>query len=150
LVASSGGTYTTRQLYGFSGENGNEPLSGLVYSGGYLYGTTFLGGSNGYGTLFVVNPAANTTTTTLTSSLNPSTIGAAVTFTATVTSSAGSPPDGDIVVFQPLGQATLSGGTAQFTTSTLPIGKTKVTAVYEGDLNFIGSKSATLAQHVDK
>jgi hypothetical protein len=53
----------------------------------------------GCGLVFEVNPSAAVTTTTLSSSPNPSTYGQAVAFTATVTSSIGSPPDGEIVSF---------------------------------------------------
>ncbi len=56
------------------------------------------------------------TTTTASSSPNPSTYGQAVIFTATVTSSAGSPPDGETISFMKgttvLGTGTLSGGSA--------------------------------------
>jgi TRAP-type C4-dicarboxylate transport system substrate-binding protein len=97
--------------------------------------------------VFEVNPAAAATTTTLTSSVNPSTSGQAVTFTATVTPS---PPNGEAVVFEPLGQSPMTGGVATFTTSTLAVGTTKVRAVYEGDLDFITSMSAWLSQVVDQ
>jgi hypothetical protein len=88
---------------------------------------------------------AEETTTTLTSSPNPSTYGEAVTFTADVASSGGTPPDGETVPFMEgktvLGTGTLSGGSAQFTTSTLKVGTTSVTAVYGGDSVFKKSKS---------
>jgi len=151
LVAPAGGVgaYKEKVIWNFDGENGNTPDAGLfVDTAGNLYGTTYLGGSSGYGSVFVVNPAAAVTTTTMTSSLNPSISGQSVTFTATVTSSAGAPPDGEVVVFEPLGQSTLSGGVATWTTSTLAVGKTNVRAVYEGDLDFITSMSAWLPQIV--
>jgi hypothetical protein len=100
--------------------------------------------------VFEVNPAATVTTTVLTSSPNPSTHGEAVTFTATVSSSAGAPPDGEVVVFEPIGQSTLSGGVATYTTSALKVGTHAVTAVYEGDLNFITSRSNVVDQVVNK
>jgi len=93
------------------------------------------------------------TATTLTSSPNPSDLGQAVTFSATVTSSAGSPPDGETVSFLQgktvLGTGTLSGGSASFTTSTLKAGNHSVTADYDGDSNFAGSKSKPLKQVVN-
>jgi hypothetical protein len=94
------------------------------------------------------------TTTTLSSSLNPSTYGQAVTFSAVVTSSLGSPPDGETVTFMKgttvLGTGSLSGGSASFTTSTLPVGTYGITAVYGGDSNLAGSKSKALSQVVSK
>jgi hypothetical protein len=94
------------------------------------------------------------TTTTLSSSLNPSTYGEAVTFTAVVTSSIGAPPDGETVTFKKgttvLGTGALSGGSATFTTSTLKVGTNSIDAVYSGDSNFAGSKSNVVKQVVDK
>jgi uncharacterized repeat protein (TIGR03803 family) len=147
LKANSNGSYTERNLQTFIGENGAVPYAGVVVdSKGYLYGTTFSGGSSGDGVVFEVNPNAAVTTTTCTSSLNPSTLGQAVTFS----SSAGAPPDGEIVVFEPVGQAPMTNGVATYTTSALKVGQTKITAVYNGDLNFITSKSVSFEQVVNK
>jgi hypothetical protein len=95
------------------------------------------------------------TTTTLSSSLNPSAYGQAVTFTATVTSSIGSPPpDGKTISFMKgttvLGTGTLSGGSASFMTSTLPVGTNAIKAMYGGDSNFPGSTSKAVSQVVSK
>jgi Big-like domain-containing protein/beta-propeller repeat-containing protein len=94
------------------------------------------------------------TTTALSSSPNASTYGQAVTFTATVTSSIGAPRDGETVTFKKgttvLGTGTLSGGSANFTTSTLKVGTTAVTAMYGGDSNFGGSTSKAVSQVVSK
>jgi hypothetical protein len=49
-----------------------------------------------------------------------------------------------------LGTGTLSGGTATFMTSTLKVGTNSITAVYDGDSNFAGSKSKALKQVVEK
>jgi uncharacterized repeat protein (TIGR03803 family) len=144
----SNGTYTPSAIWNFDGEDGAENGQGLIMdSSGYLYGTTVEGGSSGNGTVFVVNPNASNTTTTLTSSVNPSTPGETVTFTATITSSGGTPANGDIVVFEPLGQAPITNGVATFTVSDL-VKSTKVTAVYQGDLNFITSRSNTVDEIV--
>ena len=93
-----------------------------------------------------------TTTTTLTSSPNPSTKGQTVTFTAVVTASNGSPPDGETVTFKNygsiLGTGTLSGGSAVFKTSALPVGVAKITAVYGGDKTLAGSTSNPVKQVV--
>jgi Bacterial Ig-like domain (group 3)/Beta-propeller repeat len=94
------------------------------------------------------------TTTTLSSSLNPSTYGQAVTFTAAVTSILGAPPDGETVKFMKgatvLGTGALSGGSASFTTSALPAGTNYIKAVYGGDANFAASTSKAVSQIVSK
>ncbi len=93
-----------------------------------------------------------TTTTALTSDVNPSTLGQTVTFTATVTSAGGTPTGA--VNFKEgastLGSGTLNGsGVATFSTSTLAGGSHDITAEYVGDTNFGGSTSDTLTQQVD-
>jgi hypothetical protein len=85
---------------------------------------------------------------------NPSISGEAVTFTATVSSSAGAPPDGETVNFMEgrtvLGTGTLSSGSASFTTSSLPLGTSVVDAVYSGDLNFAPGTSNTVKEVVER
>jgi hypothetical protein len=84
---------------------------------------------------------AATATLTVTSSLNPSTYGSAVTFTATVAGS-GATPTGTVVFSDGaaiLGSNTLSGGVATLTTTNLPAGASQtITAVYGGDRNYPG------------
>jgi hypothetical protein len=75
------------------------------------------------------------TAVSLTSNLNPSAVGQSVTFTATVTSSAGGVnPTGTVTFFDgntALGTPTLSGsGVATYSTSTLTNGQHQITAVY--------------------
>jgi hypothetical protein len=100
----------------------------------------------------VVNKDA--ATVMLVSSLNPSTSGQAVTFTATVSAAApgsGTPTgsveflDGTTV----LGFRTLSAGQATFKTSTLSVGSHAITAKYEGDSLFNVQTSAVLNQTVN-
>ena len=121
-----------------------KPDMAVVYSGGSGTVSIFLN-TTGVGT--------ETTTTVLTSSLNPSLIGQAVTFTATVRSTAGTPPNGEIVTFYNasavLGTAPLSGGIASLTTSSLPAGIYTITATYSGDANFAASTSPGLRQVVN-
>ena len=94
-----------------------------------------------------------TTTTTISSSLNPSTYGQSVTFTATVTSNQGAPPDGETITFlqglNTLGTGQLSGGSATFTTASLSGGTDNIKASYGGDSNFGSSKSRAVAQVVN-
>jgi hypothetical protein len=88
------------------------------------------------------------TTTTLASSVNPSTFGASVTFTATVAPAAAS----GTVTFKDgtntLGTGTLSGGTATYSTSGLSLGDHSVTAEYGGDSSYAASTSSALTQSV--
>ena len=90
--------------------------------------------------------------TSVTSSRNPSTFGQSVTFTATVTSSGGTPTG--TVTFKDgsstLGTGSLSGGKATFTTATLAAGSHSITAVYGGSLDFAGSASSVLSQTVNQ
>jgi probable HAF family extracellular repeat protein len=93
-------------------------------------------------------------TATVTSSANPSVLGESVTFTANLTSIVGPPPDGETVEFvvnnQVAGTATLTGGVAQFTTSTLAVGSHVVVAKYNGDANYLAAKYTALTQKVSK
>jgi subtilisin-like proprotein convertase family protein len=100
----------------------------------------------------VITPA--TTTTTLTSNTNPSIVGQAVTFTATVTS--GSTPvtngtvsftDGSTLLAT--GVPLTAGGTATFTTSTLTVGSHTIAASYSGTVSLLAS-SASVTQVVAK
>jgi Bacterial Ig-like domain (group 3)/Autotransporter beta-domain len=97
-----------------------------------------------------VNQSA--TTTSLASSLNPSAPAQAVTFTATVTSSGGTPTG--TVTFKDggtaIGSATLAGGgAAALTISSLTLGSHSITAVYGGTALFLTSTSAVLVQAVN-
>jgi hypothetical protein len=88
-----------------------------------------------------------TTTATITSSINPSTVGQSVTFTATVAPAA---TTGTVSFFDGssmLGSGTLSGGNATFSTSSLGTGNHSINATYAGDSNYAGS-SATRTQTV--
>jgi len=96
-----------------------------------------------------VEPAA--TTTTLSSSLNPSTSGTAVTLTAVVKSSVGT-PSGSVSFMEgsaKIGSGLLSGGKALLTTRTLAAGTDTITAVYAGALDFAASTSAALSERVN-
>jgi hypothetical protein len=94
------------------------------------------------------------TTTALASSLNPSKVGQAVTFTATVTPTSGTgAPTGTVQFFDGttlLGTATLNpNGKATFTTSSLAVGSHAITVKYLGDTMDLASNSATLTQKVN-
>jgi uncharacterized repeat protein (TIGR03803 family) len=101
---------------------------------------------------FVVPPAASPTS--LVSSLNPSTFGSAVTFTATVTSEGGTPTgtvtfkNGSFTMAQ--GTSSLTSGEATFETSALLVGTHSITAVYGGSADFAKTTSAALTQTVEQ
>jgi len=106
------------------------------------------GGTDAENFVAVITAAMPTTTTTLASSLNPSTFGGNVTFTATVNSLAASGTvtfkDGATI----LGTENLAGGTATYSTSALTAGPHSITAVYGGDTYYNTSTSGTLVQQV--
>lgn len=171
----SGGGVTAAAGGGGAGGGGYNGASGGGGNGGAAGGTAGLPSGNGGGGaggqswvqgLGVVTPAGlNTgngevaltfqanTATVLSSSLNPSIEGQPVTFTATVTASppGGTVPAGTVTFLDgatPLGTATLVDGVATFTTSTLAAGDHPITAVYNGNPDFAGSTSNTVAQAV--
>jgi hypothetical protein len=89
---------------------------------------------------------------TVTSSVNPSTAGQPVTFTANLTSIAGPPPNGETVQFlmggTVIGTSQIIGGIARFTTSTLPVGSHGVQASYSGDVSHMAVKYPAITQVV--
>jgi hypothetical protein len=113
-------------------------------------GFTFGGTTSGRSALVVASlrPSLPPTTTALTSTLNPSNSGDAVTFTANITSTTPGTITGT-VTFQDggvtigSGAVTLVAGNyvATFTTSTLPGGSHNITAVYSGDSNYAGREN---------
>ena len=94
----------------------------------------------------VVNQTVLQTTSaaTITSSLNPSMVGQAVTFTAKITSPTVIPKGP--VTFKAgttvLGTVQLSGGKASYTTTALLAGSTVIKVTYNGDSNIKGSSSS--------
>ena len=101
----------------------------------------------------MVNGAATSSAITG-SSLNPSTYGDVVTFTAVVSSNGGT-PTGNVrfkVGSTLLGPATLSDGVATLTTSAgqLPGGADSIVAIYNGTAQFTGSTSPALVQTVNQ
>ena len=134
--------------------NGTGTLSGTPTVQG-VFIITFTA-SNGVGSpavqTFTLTVGQAPTTVTLTSSLNPSTYGQAVTFTATVASPAGT-PTGTVTFMNgtgKLGTSKLASGVATLTTTTLVAGIRSITAVYGGSANFSASTSAVLGQVVNQ
>ncbi|MGA3212722.1 MAG: choice-of-anchor tandem repeat GloVer-containing protein, partial [Terriglobales bacterium] len=171
LTPASSSPWTESVLYTFTnGTDGNNPLAGVIFdSAGNLYGTTQAGGSGDNGVVFELSLPP--TTTTLASSFNPSSFGQAVTFTATITPEAESvagqharhslrvtpqTPTGTVAfssngtTITGCGGVSLSSsGTAQCTTSALPVGTDAIVATYSGDANYSGS-SGDLSQVVNQ
>src|SRR5258708_31581038 len=94
------------------------------------------------------------TTTSVSSSLNPSVFGQAVTFTAAVVPvlpGAGA-PTGSVTFFDgaaSIGSGPVTSGVASLTTSALAVATHNITATYVGDGNFISSTSASFSQTVN-
>jgi hypothetical protein len=116
----------------------------------YSGDTNFTASNSTASQTLTVNQA--TTTTTVSTSLNPSTYGQLVTFSATVQASSGTGPTGSITFLNgttTLGTVSLSNGTAQLTVSSLAAGSQSITAQYSGDSNFAGSTSTALVETVN-
>ncbi len=91
-----------------------------------------------------------TSATSLSSNFNPLLDTNPTTFTASVTSTAGT-PTGTVSFLDgttPLGNGTLSDGVATLTVSSLAAGANIITAAYGGDTNFAASTSGTLTESV--
>jgi hypothetical protein len=89
-------------------------------------------------------------TVVLTSTLNPSGANVAITLTATVAGSGGT-PTGTVSFFDGtywLASSTLTNGAATFSTSALPIGSHSITVQYSGDTTFASGTSNTVTQFV--
>jgi hypothetical protein len=115
-----------------------------VYSGDSNFA-----GSTSPAVVQVVNKAS--TSTKVVSSLNPSTSGTKVTFTATVKSSTTGTPTGSVSFYDgttKLGTASLSGGVAGYSTSTLSVATHNITAIYAGNSDYATSTSPVLKQTV--
>src|ERR1019366_6272522 len=152
LTPAAGGGWTETVLHSFgNGTDGWAPYAGLIFdAAGNLYGTTYGGGTYSGGTVFEVTAAPKAgTTTTLSSSANPSTVGEPVTFTATV-APAGPPAPTGTVGFTANG-TTITGctavplsssRTATCTTAALPAGTNAIVATYSGDANYSGSSGS--------
>jgi hypothetical protein len=116
--------------------------------------TASYGGNTNYNgsTSSVLTQTVNkaNSTTALSSSLNPSTYGSSVKFTATITPSTAT---GSVTFLDggtTIGTGTISNGKATFTTTTLTAGSHSITASYGGDANCNSSTSSVLTQTVNK
>jgi uncharacterized repeat protein (TIGR03803 family) len=139
-VAVSGNTASLTTTYG----NAGTYFITATYSGNSFYepSVSYILGQ-------VVQAA---TTTTIASSQNPSQNGSPVIFTVTVASTGGT-PTGTVQINIPgyyyqSPTLALSAGSAQYTTSLLPVGNPVITASYLGNADFFPSTSPPLNQGV--
>ena len=138
------GTFTLNAPVGLAAGSYNFTVTVTANQGG--------GGDNASvtGTLVISTP--QTTTTTVSSSLNASTYGQAVSFTANVT---GTPSVGTVQFFvdgNAFGSAVnvVNGVAISSSISTLNAGSHSVHAVYSGGTGYAGSTSSTITQTVNK
>jgi hypothetical protein len=145
-VAFKNGTATlgTQNLAGGAASLATSALTVGTHSVTVVYnGDTGHAASTSAAVSQVVNKT--TTSTALSSSLNPSTVGESVTFSATVTATTSGVPTGSVTFksgTKALGAATLVGGVASISTTTLAKGSDTITASYSGSPNFVGSSTA--------
>jgi len=166
VISYSGGTTNIRVNQQINGSRWWRLASALPFTQGTagfarLYNTNATGGTSGSTVVLAdavrfayVGPLTTPTATTLSSSANPSVYGDAVTLTATVTGSGGTPSG--LVTFKDgatvLGTAILNGsGQAVWTTTTLSASGSphSLAAVYSGDSSFAASTSVALSQVVN-
>ncbi len=102
----------------------------------------------------VVNLLPAVTTTKLTASPTSIYVGQSVTLTATVSSTFGTPPNGENVTFTSggvkIGTVSLNGGVATLTTSALAAADHLLVATYSGDANFKISQGTDTTEVVSK
>jgi len=126
--------------------SGTAPTAGGSYTVvATISNADYAGTATGTMTIEPLTPAVH-----LTSSNNPAITQTGVTFTASVTSTVGT-PTGTLSFLDgttPLGQGTLSAGVATLTTSSLADGSHSITALYNGDTNFVAVNSAALSQSI--
>jgi hypothetical protein len=151
LLGNGDGTFQTVVIYP---SGGTGPTS-VVAADVNLDGKPDLVVANGSGTIGVLintDTSVTATTTALGSSVNPSSFGQTVTFTATVKPQGTGVATGFVTFYddtKSLGSPTLnSSGVATISTATLSIGTHSITASYSGDSNFSSSTSPVLNQVV--
>ncbi len=154
LLGNGDGTFQTAVAFG-SGGNGESAMAVADVNGDGK--PDFVVTSNcsncSAGTVgILINTSGLVTATALASSRNPSSLGQAVTFTATVTAQSGGTPTGTVSFYDGttnIGGTNLNGsGVATFTTSGLAVGTHSMTATYNGGANFGVSTSPVLNQVV--
>jgi|GEM_PF-2965824 len=141
-VTAGKATFTTSTL-----SLGSHSIT-ATYSGD----ATFAGSASAALAQVIKLAAPAATKTTLAASNNAVVLGQNVTFTATVASVPGIVPTGTVTFRDGstlLGNATVSGGSASFTTPAFALGANSITATYSGDTNDQGSTSAAVSVFVN-
>ena len=157
ILNASGGSLASGTIpltVGSTNSTATFPIPNTLGPGSYTVNVTYSGDANYLAVptatpvVFIVNKASPTVS--LVSSLNPVFSLNPVTFTATVSSPAGTPTgsinftDGQTL----LSSVSLTQGVATYTTPSLAIGVHSIVASYSGDANFAGAISTTLTQAV--
>jgi hypothetical protein len=128
--------------------NSFADLTTSALSGGHHSITAVYNGSDTYNgnTSSALDQVVNQapTTSSVSSSVNPTTFGQTTTFTATASGQAGTPGGtfaffADGVAIAGCASQPMSGGQATCATSSLAVGNRAITATYSGDGNFTGS-----------
>jgi hypothetical protein len=142
-----------------SGGAGSCNISSFQFGQHSLYAVYSPSGGSGLNgsqsPYFIETICRNATASSLVSSLNPANVGQTIMFTATVSHTTGAPAPVGTVTFKDygtaLGNATLVGNAASFSTSSL-IGDVghSITATYNGDTNYNGSVSNAISQVVNR
>jgi Bacterial Ig-like domain (group 3)/FG-GAP-like repeat/FG-GAP repeat len=166
VTSQSGGALKGTVLF----QDGAAPIATVTLAGNQAaYSTTYpAGGTHSIAATYsgVLNTAAGSasdvlteiilpqsTTTKVVTSGSPTFVGQPVTFTATVTSTYGPIPDGELVTFYDgtiaIGTGATASGVAKSTTSSLTAKTHTITATYAGDMTFAPS-SGTVKQMVKK
>jgi hypothetical protein len=124
------------------------PLGSTYTDSTYGISVTVMAAGPSGATVQVSSASLTSTSTGLTSSINPATVGSSVTFTAKVT---GNAPTGTVKFTAngaALCTATLASGAANCTSSNLAAGSNSVVASYSGDVSNAASTSPVLSQMV--
>jgi Bacterial Ig-like domain (group 3) len=147
LDAAGQATFTTATLAA-----GSDAITAVYVATG-----SFVASSSAPLTHLVNSPELLPTSTQVASSVNPSTVGQTVIFTATVAPTSGSGTPTGTVTFTIDGQGqtpsslSVVGGVDEstFTTSSLAAGPHTVSAAYSGDTTYAASTASTLTQPVN-
>ncbi len=140
--ANSLGTVT------LNGSASAQLTTSVLVAGAYTFKAVYQTATpfNGSEDTEVYTMTGTTTSTVVTSSINPASAGAAITFMAVVT---GSTPTGTVTFYDgaaALGTGTVAAGSATFTTSALGAGAHVIKATYNGSPTHQSSISPTLTQ----
>ncbi|MGA8430376.1 MAG: PQQ-binding-like beta-propeller repeat protein [Candidatus Sulfotelmatobacter sp.] len=127
--------------------------SSVISSPAVANGVVYVGSDDQTLYSFSLPTTQSSTMTSLSSSLNPSVFGQAITFDSQVRPLSGTGVPTGTVTFAESGTTlavvTLNGGTAKLPISTLPTGLNPITAVYSGDPNYAPSVSPVLDEQVN-